>query len=313
MSKTSRSLVAATAVTAALSILTLATASTTAASAATTSASMQAAPSIGLPHVNDTWGGYLSEAPKGKTLNDVGAQWTVPTATLKGRVGPKPYEATMWVGLDGYNTALGPEQAGLWMDTDTPGGKPEYWTFWEMAPANPVAFTTDGMPLAADHHNLLKVKPGTHIAATVQYVDQPGFKWNHQFEFDVYVPGPQGYDLVYSAFGNPATVNPGKPVPLRHQAEVITEIQSRNHHPMGALDLGRVGFDYAQYTVAGTPGKEPLLAVNQHAIFAQYSYPGTRQGYRIFPGAAVASSPPAIEKGHALKDHFTTRITTWGS
>jgi Peptidase A4 family len=304
-----RRLGAAAAAACALALVPLTATASRSAAPAGTVASAASALSVGLPYSNSTWGGYLSVAPKGKTVNSVSASWTVPAVSLEGHVGPKPYVATMWVGMDGYNARIGPEQVGLWIDTATPNGQPEYWLFHEMAPANPIPFTTDGQPLAKDEHNLLRVRPGQRLSATVQYADQPGFKWDHQFEFDVYVPGPQGYDLVYSAFSGP--VQP--PAPLRQQAEVITEIQSVRGHPLGALNLGRVGYDYAQYDLAGPPGTMPLVAVNQHAIFAFYKYPGTSQWYRIFPGAAVASSPPRIENGHALKDHFTTRVSTWGS
>lgn len=263
--------------------------------------SVSAAPSLGLPYDSSSWGGYLANAPKNTTINAVGAEWTVPKVTLSGHVGSKPFEAVMWVGMDGYGTKIGPEQCGLWIDNATSNGQLEYWMFYELAPAYPKAFTTDGNPLAKDEHNLLRVKPGEQISALVQYFNQPGFKWNHDFSFTVSV-GSSYYDQISA---------PGTPAPLRHQAEVITEIPSENGHPVGALDLGRVSYSYAEYSLSSSP--DTVLAVNQHAVFTIYTYPGGKQGFRIIPGTAIASNPPRIENGHALKDYFTTRITTWGS
>ena len=140
---------------AAAAAVTLALATGTAAATASPPAAAQAAPAaptapgINLAYDSAAWGGYLSNAPDGQTISSVGAQWVVPTATLKGHVGPAPYAAAMWVGMDGYGTSIGPEQCGLWIDTETPDGQPEYWMFWEMAPANPVAFTTDDQPLVS--------------------------------------------------------------------------------------------------------------------------------------------------------------------
>jgi len=108
--------------------------------------------------VSANWAGYVVTGP-GSTLTtasptmsytDVTGQWTEPKATC----GNTETSVALWVGLGGYSiNARNLEQAGTSADCSA-GGKPSYYAWYELVPANSVNIK-------------LKIFPGDTVASTV--------------------------------------------------------------------------------------------------------------------------------------------------
>jgi len=92
------------------------------------------------------WSGY---AATGGTYTSVSSSWTEPTGTCSSG----DQYSSFWVGLDGYSSDS-VEQAGSEVDCD--GHTPEYYSWYEMYPANPVNFSNT-------------VKPGDKFTGSVTY------------------------------------------------------------------------------------------------------------------------------------------------
>jgi Peptidase A4 family len=105
-----------------------------------------------VPISNSSWAGY---ADTGETYTSVSGSWTVPNASCGlGQV----ESAATWVGIDGANESIGPEQIGTDSNCAVLGG--EYWAWYEMAPNGPALIsspTGDG------------VEAGDVMNASVQY------------------------------------------------------------------------------------------------------------------------------------------------
>jgi peptidase A4-like protein len=82
------------------------------------------------------WSGY---AANGSTYKSVSASWVEPTGTCSSG----DQYAAFWVGLDGYSSDS-VEQTGSEVDCD--GRTPEYYSWYEMYPANPVNFSNAVSP-----------------------------------------------------------------------------------------------------------------------------------------------------------------------
>jgi hypothetical protein len=87
------------------------------------------------------WSGYAVTSTTAFT-NVVGT-WVQPTATCKGW---SPTYAAFWVGIDGYNSGS-VEQLGT--DADCSFGRPSYYAWYEMYPANSVTLSTRTYPVHA--------------------------------------------------------------------------------------------------------------------------------------------------------------------
>ena len=99
------------------------------------------------------WSGYAADSG---TYTSVSASWVQPTGTCTSAT----RYSSFWVGLDGYNSST-VEQTGT--DTDCVHGKPQYYGWYEMYPANSYSFGNT-------------VKPGDHITASVVYEGSNEFK-----------------------------------------------------------------------------------------------------------------------------------------
>jgi hypothetical protein len=96
------------------------------------------------------WGGYAVE--DASQFSDVRGSWVEPSVTCSSRTAQY---AAFWVGIDGYSSNS-VEQLGT--DSDCTGkGRPSYYAWWEMYPANSVSLSTSKYP----------VKPGDTLNAEV--------------------------------------------------------------------------------------------------------------------------------------------------
>jgi hypothetical protein len=92
------------------------------------------------------WSGY---AASGSTYTSVSSYWTQPTGTCSSG----DQYAAFWVGLDGYSSST-VEQTGS--EVDCIGGSPQYYSWYEMYPADPVNFSNT-------------VEPGDQFYGSVTY------------------------------------------------------------------------------------------------------------------------------------------------
>jgi hypothetical protein len=98
------------------------------------------------------WSGY---AATGGTYKSVSSSWTEPTGTCSSG----DQYSSFWVGLDGYSSDS-VEQTGSEVDCD--GRTPEYYSWYEMYPANPVTFSN-------------AVKRGDRFTGSVTYTGGSSF------------------------------------------------------------------------------------------------------------------------------------------
>jgi hypothetical protein len=99
------------------------------------------------------WSGYAADSG---TYTSVSASWVEPTGTCTSAT----RYSSFWVGLDGYSSNS-VEQTGT--DTDCVGGKPQYYGWYEMYPANSFNFGNT-------------VKAGDTITASVVYEGSNEYK-----------------------------------------------------------------------------------------------------------------------------------------
>jgi hypothetical protein len=92
------------------------------------------------------WSGYAAASG---TFTSVSGSWTEPTGTCSGTA---KYSSS-WVGLDGYNSSS-VEQTGS--EVDCSGSTPQYYSWYEMYPADPVNFSNT-------------VRPGDHFTGSVTF------------------------------------------------------------------------------------------------------------------------------------------------
>ena len=239
------------------------------------------------------WAGYITTAPAGRHVGMVTAYWTVPQARPGHSVGKPPYQAAMWVGIDGdsyFGQKYGPFQAGVYETTPAKTRAPEYDLFWKMAP--------DRMQFFKDNHgNKVHVKPGDHILAQVSYGIQPQYsKYYHKFHFSVTVNGV--WHDIY------ATPKAGWRID-RHTAEVISEAPTVSGTKLtpGMLDMGTVTYHHTSYALdsADLPG---WYASNPWRVTAgpkMELWHGARQVIRV--------TAPSASPGSPGPDRFATIVT----
>jgi Peptidase A4 family len=111
------------------------------------------------------WSGYAATTG---TFTSVSASWVEPTGTCSGSA----KYSSFWVGLDGYNSST-VEQTGS--EVDCSGSTAEYYSWYEMYPANPVNFSNT-------------VRPGDHFTGSVTHTGGNSYTlklsdttqgWNH--------------------------------------------------------------------------------------------------------------------------------------
>jgi hypothetical protein len=101
---------------------------------------------------SQNWSGY---AAHGKTYKTISASWVEPT----GHCGSSRTWSSFWVGLDGFGSNS-VEQTGS--EVDCAGGKPKYYSWFEMYPALPVNFSSP-------------VSPGDHFTGSVNFTGSGHF------------------------------------------------------------------------------------------------------------------------------------------
>ena len=292
-SKTFRSLVAATAVTGALSLITLATASPLAAPAG--AAAVSAAQ---LPTSEPSWGGYYAVAPKGKNPWKVVADMTVPDLNPSKDVGNfTHYQSVEWAGIGGMNEingrSVGLEQAGVSEYQARKGGPIQYQIFWEMVPAS------SSPAHAKDHINLftqndaaypapqvknpkpVTVKPHDHISILVWNSDYNTPDHNEWF-LSVTVNGQQ-YDTLQNIRSD---TKPGT------TAEVITEWPSGK---VGMINTGAVHYTNARFTYSapnpftGVLPPVTTARVTQHYLVMQHRLTSRTAAF-VAPSTSISAS-----------------------
>jgi hypothetical protein len=95
---------------------------------------------------SQNWSGY---AASGGTYTSVSSSWVEPAGTCSS----SDQYSSFWVGLDGYSSTT-VEQTGS--EVDCSGGTPQYYSWYEMYPANPVNLSDP-------------VQPGDHLTGSVTY------------------------------------------------------------------------------------------------------------------------------------------------
>lgn len=99
---------------------------------------------------SSNWGGYAVQSTA--RFTDVKGTWVEPSVSCPSR---SAQYASFWVGIDGYSSNS-VEQLGT--DSDCAGkGRPSYYAWWEMYPANSVSLSTSTYP----------VSPGDTLTAEV--------------------------------------------------------------------------------------------------------------------------------------------------
>jgi len=100
------------------------------------------------------WSGYAATGNNG-SFSSIAASWVEPAGTCR-----SGYQySSFWVGLDGYNSSS-VEQTGS--EVDCSGSTPQYYSWYEMYPANPVNFS-----------NI--VRPGDHFTGSVTFTGGSSF------------------------------------------------------------------------------------------------------------------------------------------
>jgi hypothetical protein len=173
------------------------------------------------------WSGYAAVAKNGATLRYVTANFNIPNLncanSAPGTSGLSYYSS--WTGLDGWNDAT-VEQQGIESYCD--GASQGLWVFYEMFPADPVAFTG--------------ANPGDAIKASTYYNAGTG-----RYELTV-------TDLTQSGAGVSASIPCAKTC-LNKSAEVISEAPGGGPPAYGLADFGAEGYTNAAVTSRnGTKG-----------------------------------------------------------
>lgn len=100
---------------------------------------------LGHPSKSHNWSGYADTRAK---FSRVSGNWTEPAV----RCGSGQALAAFWVGIDGFSNGTVEQDGTLAFCS---GGKPSYYTWWEMFPRNSIQIVGS------------TVKPGDHITASV--------------------------------------------------------------------------------------------------------------------------------------------------
>jgi hypothetical protein len=172
----------------------------------------------GLHHIDaqvgsSNWSGYAATGSNG-AFKSVTANWKEPT----GKCGSGDTYSSFWVGLDGYSSDS-VEQTGSEVDCD--GRTAEYYSWYEMYPADPVNFTNT-------------VRAGDSFTGTVTF------------------SGTNTYTLTLTdnTQGWTKTITKKQSGLARSSAEVITEAPSDEFGPLPLTDFGTV--TYSSSAVNGT-------------------------------------------------------------
>jgi hypothetical protein len=291
MNRTIRSLVAATAATAALFLVPLTLTSTSSASAATTSASAVTY------YDTHNWAGYYARTPGKQPLYEVTATFTVPDVSHQPVTGLANYDAALWAGIGGIDKGTALEQAGLFIRKQHRWSKPEYILFHQAT-----ALKGNMQPYLHKDGSLFTVKPGTEIAVQVS---SPSWNGTSKWEFTIYInPNSLNPTVVPWAEALPASVNTGR------TAEVITEwargkawgIAGLAGYASGMISTGNVKYTSADYLTQSGTKPEPV-PVTQHPVALDIGWQSWFA--TIYPGSPASSYPQYTPTIH---DSFYTYV-----
>jgi len=170
------------------------------------------------------WSGY---AATGGTYTSVSSTWTEPTGTCSSG----DQYSSFWVGLDGYSSDS-VEQAGSEVDCD--GHTPEYYSWYEMYPANPVNFSNT-------------VKPGDKFTGSVTYPGGSSFTlklsdttegWSHTVTKTLSGAARSSAEVIAEA---PCCTDSGEILPLADFTKVSFTGATVDGSPIGSFNP--VGID----------------------------------------------------------------------
>jgi hypothetical protein len=174
---------------------------------------------------SQNWSGYAAHA---KAYNKISASWVEPTA----HCASSRTFSSFWVGLDGFGSNS-VEQTGS--EVDCAGGKPKYYSWYEMFPAFPVNFSNP-------------VSPGDHFTGSVTFT------------------GSGHFTLVLkdTTKGWSHTIKKTLASAKRASAEVIAEAPSSSSGILPLTNFGTVHFSNALVdgTAIGSAGGVKITMVN---------------------------------------------------
>jgi Peptidase A4 family len=174
---------------------------------------------------SQNWSGY---AAHGKTYKKISASWVEPT----GHCTSSRTFSSFWVGLDGFGSQT-VEQTGS--EVDCAGGKPKYYSWYEMFPAFPVNFSNP-------------VSPGDHFTGSVTFT------------------GSGHFTLVLkdTTKGWSHTIKKTLASAKRASAEVIAEAPSSSSGILPLTNFGTMHFSNALVngTAIGQAGGAKIIMVN---------------------------------------------------
>ena len=145
---------------------------------------------------SSNWSGYAATGGTG-AFTSVSSSWAEPT----GKCSSGDQYSSFWVGLDGYSSSS-VEQVGS--DVDCSGRTPQYYSWYEMYPADPVNFSNT-------------VRPGDHFTGSVTSTGLMSFTlklsdttqgWSHAVTKTLARAARSSAEVIVEA--------PGDIVPLAH-------------------------------------------------------------------------------------------------
>jgi Peptidase A4 family len=317
MTKTFRSLVAATAAAAALSLVTLAAASPASAAVTQVPSGTQ---------LTGNWAGYYAVPANGKGPESVFATFTVPKVSCKQSIGPNPTYGSIWAGIGGMMNDVSNgkqawlEQDGIEITCKTRGSQPVYNPFWEIvrpSGGSPYGNPYDSVIFQDASGHDATVSPGDQISLSVF---DGSYQKVRQFGFTVTVgrDSSNPVDYAKSAF-LPPTAYTGR------TAEVITEHPSgasllqgdlaatwfyqnvlrRDPPSAGLVNMGDVHYSEAMYLthLPGDVKPEGVPVTQYRSVLGTdlETNPYHQQRVFIYPGGAY----PTVS-GSSVKDGFST-------
>jgi hypothetical protein len=173
----------------------------------------------GFPHGvarSQNWSGYAAHHG---TYRSVSASWVEPA----GHCGRKRTFSAFWVGLDGYSSHT-VEQTGS--EVDCSGGRPRYFAWYEMFPADPVTFRS-------------RVQPGDHLTGSVSHTHGDHYilvlkdttaHWSHTVRRTLRSARNSSAEVITEA---PCCTSAGGVLPLTDFGTVHFGGAEVNGHPIG--------------------------------------------------------------------------------
>jgi hypothetical protein len=171
------------------------------------------------------WSGYAATGNNG-AFTSVSSSWIEPTGTCS----PGDQYSSFWVGLDGYSSES-VEQTGS--EVDCAGSTVEYYSWYEMYPANPVNFSNT-------------VRPGDHFTGSVTYTGGSSFTlkladttqgWSHTVTKTLSGAARSSAEVIAEA---PCCTNSGGILPLADFGKVSFSGSTANGSTLSSFNPGGI-------------------------------------------------------------------------